>query len=124
MNRFTVILGMFAAFLLGCVGSWTLPVILADWNASKQLTLVEREINLAYQMDDTRKQCADLVEWWNGESISTQPDFEPDPRGISEAEQTDLITDCMSLKLFWENGVVTQSNRQLHLQPFKVRVNP
>jgi len=55
MNRFTVILGMFAAFLLGCVGSWTLPVILADWNASKQLTLVEREINLAYQMDDTRK---------------------------------------------------------------------
>ena len=96
----------------------------AVWNPIKQENFFGRLRNLAFQMQDTREECARLVAIWFTESVSSNADFVDHPSGVTTGEMTNMITQCQDFTAFYGNVAVAPSNRRVRLDPFLSSVSP
>lgn len=93
-------------------------VALAEWNATKQQTYVERLSNIAHQFQDSREECQRLIDIYVIEGVEIDPDFVDHPSGLTTTEMTALKDYCLDFVDFNENVAVAAANRRNAIVPF------
>lgn len=101
---------------------FVIPIVYADWTASKNANFFQRMQYVAERMQVLRNECVSLEEWWFAESVSVDLLF-VNVDGITTSEVTAMITYCQSLGAFHNNQAVATSDRKVVLAPFLANIN-
>jgi len=102
---------------------FVMPVVQADWTASKNDHFFQRLQYVAERMQVLRNECVSLQEWWFAEGVASDPAF-VDVDGITTVEAMAMITYCQAIGAFHNNEVVATSDRKVILAPFLANVSP
>jgi hypothetical protein len=89
------------------------------FDASQNQAFYDRVAAFARSLQGDREEAQQLVDIWNAEGISGDPDFVAVPPHTT-GEITDMITVSLALLDFFNNAAVATADRKANLTPFLI----